>query len=154
MSYAEELDRAIARTRADLVMARANRLVTGVALLEADLVGYETLREMERPEPVANVELTRIRAGRYRAVETRTGVDLGLVFATHTGLWMAERLGGGAGLVGLPNLATVEMELERWCREHPGEMARRHRELIDTRVRALREGVDESAPHPQAALPL
>ncbi len=153
MSYAEELDRAIARTKADLVMAKAQRLVTGQVLLEADLVAYETLRELERPEPVANVALTRIRAGRYRAVETRTGVDLGRVFA-HQGAWMAERLGGGGGLVGLPNLATVEMELERWCREHPAELARRQREMNDQRAKAYREGAGGPAPHPQAALPL
>jgi hypothetical protein len=102
-----------------------------------------------------NVEMTLIRAGLYRATETNTGVDLGRVCEVASERsWFAGYLCGRAGLVKHATLEGARVEIERYCRDNPGEIDRAYRAILAARGRVVAPEPQEPAPELQGAMPL
>lgn len=101
------------------------------------------------------VQLERVRAGRYVAVETSTGVRLGAVSAvSNEGAWFVHYLMGRDGLVKHTTLEAVRCELERYCRAHPDEIDASYRRILALRARATSTEPVEPAPVLQGVMPL
>ena len=103
------------------------------------------------------VELTCNRAGRFRAKEAHTGVDLGPVWWNQNErMWHIAWLMKPErdGISRLPSLEAVALEMERWCRANPDEIDAGYRAILAAQDRATSPEPVEPAPELQGVMPL
>lgn len=110
--------------------------------------------------PGARIELSRLRAGLWRARDIYTGVDLGRVVAMTDAQkewfvpFLAERNEAGQprGITKLATLEAVRLELGTWCEGHPAALWDMHDAAMAAACRAMEPELRPAPAFEQPAL--